>query len=90
MPTIAEAGLPGYSATVWYGLFAPAGTPDTIVELLNHKMNRVLASPDVKEAFARLGVDALGGSSDALAAKVQSEMQKWAAIIRENNIHFDR
>src|SRR5271170_2845587 len=66
-PTIAEAGLPGFDITVWFGLFAPAGTPKPIVDKINSKMNEVLAEPDVKESFAKLGFEPGGGSPVALA-----------------------
>jgi tripartite-type tricarboxylate transporter receptor subunit TctC len=89
-PTIAEAGLPGYDTMVWFGLFAPAGTPAPIAARVNRAMNAVLASPQVKEALAKLGIDTVGGGSDVLAAKVQSELQKWASIVREKNIRLDQ
>jgi tripartite-type tricarboxylate transporter receptor subunit TctC len=89
-PTISESGLPGFDTTVWFGLFAPAGTPKPAVELLNRKMNAVLATPRVKEALEKLGVEPAGGSPDLLAAKVQSELTKWATIVREKNIRLEQ
>jgi tripartite-type tricarboxylate transporter receptor subunit TctC len=89
-PTISEAGLPGYDTMVWFGLFAPAGTPKPIIDLLNSKTNAVLATPRVKEGLEKLGVDAVGGSPDALAKKVESELQKWATIVREKNIRVEQ
>jgi tripartite-type tricarboxylate transporter receptor subunit TctC len=89
-PTISEAGLPGYDTMVWFGLFAPAGTPKSIVDRVNSATNAVLASPRVKEALEKLGIDAVGGSPGVLASKVQSELQKWAAIVREKNIRVDQ
>jgi tripartite-type tricarboxylate transporter receptor subunit TctC len=89
-PTISESGLPGFDTMVWFGLFAPAGTPKPAVELLNRKMNAVLATPRVKEALEKLGVEPVGGGPDALAAKVQSELQKWATIVREKNIRLEQ
>jgi tripartite-type tricarboxylate transporter receptor subunit TctC len=89
-PTISEAGLPGYDTTVWFGLFAPAGTPKPIVDLLNAKTNAALAAPRVKESLEKLGIEPVGGSPDVLARKVQSELQKWATIVREKNIRLDQ
>jgi tripartite-type tricarboxylate transporter receptor subunit TctC len=89
-PTIAEAGLPGFDTMVWFGLFAPAGTPKPVVDLLNSKANVVLASPAVKDGLAKLGVEAAGGRADILAGKVQAELQKWAIIVREKNIRLDQ
>jgi tripartite-type tricarboxylate transporter receptor subunit TctC len=89
-PTISEAGLPGYDTMVWFGLFAPAGTPQPIIDVLNSKTNAVLASPRVKEALQKLGVEAVGGSQDVLARKVQSELQKWSTIVREKSIRLEQ
>ena len=88
-PTISESGLPGYEASVWYGFFAPAGTPKPIVQLLNSKINAVLASPRVKDAFAKFGIHAQGGSPEVLAKRVDTEMRKWADVVREKNIRID-
>jgi tripartite-type tricarboxylate transporter receptor subunit TctC len=89
-PTIAEAGLPGFDTMVWFGLFAPAGTSKPVVDLLNSKANAVLASPAVKDGLAKLGVEAVGGSPEVLAARVRAELQKWATIVREKSIRLDQ
>jgi tripartite-type tricarboxylate transporter receptor subunit TctC len=89
-PTISESGLPGFDTMVWFGLFAPAGTPKSAVELVNRKTNAVLALSSVKESFAKLGIEGAGGAPDALAAKVQTEMRKWANIVREKSIRVDQ
>ena len=89
-PTISEAGLPGFDTMVWFGLFAPAGTPKPVVDLLNSKANAVLALPAVKDGLAKLGVEAVGGGPDVLAARVRAELQKWATIVREKNIRLDQ
>jgi len=90
LPTISEAGLPGYDTMVWFGLFAPAGTPKPIVEIVNRKTNAVLASPRVKEGLEKLGIEPVGGGADVLAGKVQSELSKWATIVREKNIRVEQ
>ena len=90
LPTISEAGLPGYDTMVWFGLFAPAGTPKPIVEIVNRKTNAVLASPRVKEGLEKLGIEPVGGGADVLAGKVQSELSKWATIVREKNIRLEQ
>ncbi len=89
-PTIAESAVPGFDVTVWFGLFAPAKTPKTVVDLLNSKVNVALANPEVKAGFLRLGLEPMGGGSDVLAAKVASEMQKWAKLVRERNIRIEQ
>jgi tripartite-type tricarboxylate transporter receptor subunit TctC len=89
-PTIAEAAVPGFEASVWFALFAPAGTPQAVVDLLNSKVNAALEPAEVREAFLKVGNEPVGGSPDVLAAKVQSELKKWATIVRDKNIHIDQ
>jgi tripartite-type tricarboxylate transporter receptor subunit TctC len=90
VPTIAESGLPGFDTSVWFGLFAPAGTPKPAIELVNRKMNAVLAAPQLKAALEKLGFEPVGGGPDVLATKVQSELTKWANIVREKNIRLEQ
>jgi tripartite-type tricarboxylate transporter receptor subunit TctC len=90
VPTIAETALPGFDTTVWFGLFAPAGTSKAISELVNSKVNAVLASASVREGFEKLGIEPVGGSPQVLANRVETEMQKWAGIVRAKNIHLDQ
>jgi tripartite-type tricarboxylate transporter receptor subunit TctC len=88
-PTISEAGLPGFDAVTWFGLFAPAGTAKPVIELVNRRVNEVLAASGMKENFTKLGMEPAGGGSEVLAAKVEAEMRKWANIVREKNIRID-
>jgi tripartite-type tricarboxylate transporter receptor subunit TctC len=90
VPTIAETALAGFDTTVWFGLFAPAGTAKPIVELVNNKMNAVLALPNIKKSFEKLGIEPMGGSPQVLADRVDAEMHKWADIVRAKNIHLDQ
>src|SRR5437016_5774526 len=85
-PTGAESGLPGFDVPVWFGLFAPAGTDQPIVDAINKATNAALAMPDVKEAFAKLGFEPGGGSSDVLARKMAAEIEKWRVLVRERHI----
>jgi tripartite-type tricarboxylate transporter receptor subunit TctC len=89
-PTVSESAVPGFDVTIWFGLFAPAKTPKAVVDLLNSRINAVLANPEVKASFLRLGLEPMGGGSDVLAAKVQSEMQKWTKLVREKNIRIEQ
>ena len=89
-PAIAETAVPGFDASVWFALFAPAGTPKAAVELLNSKVNAALAPPEVRENFLKMGNVPVGGSPDVLAAKVQAELQKWTTIVREKNIRIEQ
>jgi len=81
VPTIAEAGVPGYEVVQWSGLFAPAGVPAAIVGKLNRQINEILKLPDVKERLAKVGVDPAGGTSQQLGAFVGAEVRKWAKVI---------
>lgn len=90
VPTIAESAVPGFEADAWFALFAPAGTPKAVVDLLNSKVNAALAATEVREGFLKLGNEPVGGAPDVLAAKVQSELQKWTTIVRDKNIRIDQ
>src|SRR3954464_12533406 len=89
-PTIAESAVPGFESSVWFGLFAPAGTPKAVVDLLNSKVNAALAPPEVREGFLRVGNEPARGGPEILAAKVQTELQKWTTIVREKNIRIEQ
>ena len=82
LPTIAEAGLPGYEANNWYGLLAPAKTPAAIVERLNREVVKVLNMPNVKEQLFRSGLDASPSTQKEFAAYIKSEMAKWAKVVK--------
>jgi len=87
-PTVAET-VTGFDTMVWFGLFAPAGTPRAAVDLVNRKINETLAVPDVRKSIERLGIDPVGGAPDILAAKVETEIRKWADIVRAKNIRVE-
>jgi tripartite-type tricarboxylate transporter receptor subunit TctC len=86
VPTVAEAGLPGYDVTSWNGLAAPAGTPTEIVELLNKAVNEAVASSDVKSAVASFGMEARGSTTADLQARIKADVDKWAKVIAEAGI----
>jgi tripartite-type tricarboxylate transporter receptor subunit TctC len=80
LPTIAEAGVPGYEATQWYGLLAPGGTPRPIVDRLNAAMREVLQSPKVRKRLDADGVEVVASSPDEFARYVRSEIEKWGKV----------
>jgi tripartite-type tricarboxylate transporter receptor subunit TctC len=82
VPTMVEAGYPNVLSTSWTGLFAPAGTPSAIVAQLNATINTALATPELKAALGKLGNRTLGGTPEALTRKVESDIQRWAPIVR--------
>jgi tripartite-type tricarboxylate transporter receptor subunit TctC len=86
VPTIAEAGIPGYDATIWMGVMAPAGTPGPIVELLNREINKILLRPDIQESWKRQGANTMVMSPEEFGAYIQSEIGRWGKLIKDNNI----
>lgn len=82
LPTLAEAGVKGYEFDTWYGLHAPAKVPKPIVDKLAKTLAAALAREDVKEALAKQGLEAVGGTSEAFAQKVRTEVKKMGAIIK--------
>ena len=86
LPTVAEAGVPGFAVTQWYGLLAPAGTPREIVQFLNKEINKTLQHPDVAARIAAEGSEAVGSSPQQLAAHIKAERARWARVIKEAGI----
>ncbi len=86
LPSLHEAGIPGYDVTSWAGLFAPAGTPKDIVARLNNEVAKIIANSDVKAKIAVTGFDAFTGSPETLAAFMQSELANWAKLIKDAGI----
>jgi len=86
VPTISEAGVPGFQSNTDYALYAPAGTPKEIVARLNRETVAVLLDPDLKARLAALGIEVSGSTPDALRAEVLAEFDKWAKVLKEGNI----
>jgi tripartite-type tricarboxylate transporter receptor subunit TctC len=86
LPTMIEAGVPGFESETWFGLFAPAGTPADIVSRVSADTAAVLAAPDVRARFAAAGAETVGGTPAQLAARVKSDAAKWAAVIKAANV----
>ena len=84
--TVQDAGFPGFEATAWYALAAPAGTPNEIIDKLNAAANAFLKSPKGQETLANLSMQAVGGSPADLKAFIASELQKWGPVVKEANI----
>ena len=86
VPTVAEAGVPGYEVTSWNGLFAPVGTPVAVINLLNKTIREVVATPEVKQRYADLGIEAQASTPEELMARLQRDIAKWAAVIERAGI----
>lgn len=89
VPTVAEAGVPGYDQTAWFGVLAPAGTPRDIIGRLNAEIVKLLNSAEVKERFAKQGVEVRTSTPEQFATFLRSEVDRWGKVIREAGIKSD-
>ncbi|HEY7658824.1 MAG TPA: tripartite tricarboxylate transporter substrate binding protein [Burkholderiales bacterium] len=89
VPTVSEAGLPGYEVTSWYGVFAPAAVPKNLVTRLNGDIAAVLGTADMKQRLEKLGAEPAPQSPEAFAGFVQAEISKWAKVVRESGATVD-
>jgi tripartite-type tricarboxylate transporter receptor subunit TctC len=90
IPTVAEAGVPGYDVVAWHGLIAPKGVPAPIIEFLNREINAALASPDMEERLATNGVGTAGGSPAQFGALLQAEVERYGKVVRQAGIKADQ
>ena len=86
VPTVAEAGVPGYEATIWLGVMAPTGTPKPIVDKLNAEINKAIARPEVKAAWDKQGAVALTMAPAEFDAYLRKDIEKWAAVVKAANL----
>ena len=86
VPSIAEAGLPGYEAMQWFGVLAPAATPRAIIDRLYHEVSRALRAPEVKERLNAEGAEVVAGTPEEFAGYIKSETEKWAKVIKAAGI----
>ena len=89
VPTLAELGFPGYNITSWFGLFAPAATPQPIVSRLNATVNAALHDKQVRDLLASEGIEAQGNSLEQFHAFLQTERVRWAKLVKESGAHID-
>jgi tripartite-type tricarboxylate transporter receptor subunit TctC len=89
VPTVSEAGVPGYEATIWLGLMAPAGTPRPILEKLNAAVNKVLASSEVKETWAKQGAQPMGMGIDEFDKFLRADIVKWSKVVKLSGAKVD-
>ena len=87
--TIAEAGVPGYEATSWFGMFAPAGTPAPVLAKLNAAIVKLLAQPDVKKKINEQGAEVHSETPEQFAALIQAESVKWGKVVKESGASLD-
>ena len=89
VPTVAETGLPGFEASSWFGVLAPAGTPPAIVTKLNAEIAKWLTSAEAKEKLATVGANIAAGTPDDFARHIQAETAKWAKVVKESGAKID-
>lgn len=89
VPTIAEAGVPGYEAITWNGIVAPAGMPRAMVNRLNGELNRALAEPGLQQKLAAIGAEPAGGTPEEFARFIRSEYAKWGDVVRRSGAKMD-
>jgi tripartite-type tricarboxylate transporter receptor subunit TctC len=89
MPTVAESGVPGYDAAVWYGLYVPAKTPAATVQMLNHEFVSILQSPDMRKWLTLQGLEPVGNTPEEARQQLVDEIQRNIALARKANIHTD-
>jgi tripartite-type tricarboxylate transporter receptor subunit TctC len=89
LPTMAEAGFPGFEVTSWFGLLAPANTPPAIVSRINAETTKALALPEVPGALKKLGFDAVGGTPEQFAVHIRSEVERFTKLVKATGITVD-
>ncbi len=89
VPTSAEAGLPGYEMTTWFGIFAPKGTSSGIVRLVNSKMQAVIDDPNARQRLLDSGIEPIGGSAEAFAELVRSDYRSWERVVKASGVKLD-
>ncbi|WP_144630874.1 tripartite tricarboxylate transporter substrate binding protein [Bordetella genomosp. 13] len=89
VPTLAESGIPGYEADVWFGIIAPAGTPPKVVDFLHKEIARVVKTPDMQAKLTELGLTPLNESPAQFQQLIDREQSKWSGVIRQSNLKLD-
>ncbi len=89
LPTMAEAGVPGYDATSWYGILGPAGMPRDIVMRLNAEFARIAHSADTKERFATLGIEPVSGTPEEFASYIRAQVAKWSEVAKSAGVEME-
>ena len=89
LPTMAEAGVPGYAATSWNGMLAPAGTPGDIIKRLNAEFNRIIGDPEMKKRMLDNGYEPAGGTPEKFGEHIRAEIAKWAPVVKATGVRVD-
>lgn len=89
MPTIAEAGVPGYDANAWFGIFAPAGTPQAVVNRLNAEIVKIVKLPETRDRFLALGAEPVGSTAAEFGTFFKNEVAKWAKVVKDSGARVE-
>jgi tripartite-type tricarboxylate transporter receptor subunit TctC len=89
VPTVAEAGLPDFEVTTWYGILAPAGTPRNVITRVNGELLKIMHAPELKEKLAATGTEPLTSTPEEFAAYIRKEISKWGEVIRKAGVKAD-
>jgi tripartite-type tricarboxylate transporter receptor subunit TctC len=89
IPTLSQAGVPGYDANAWFGVFAPTGTPDAVIARLQSEISRIVKVPEVRDRFLALGAEPVGNTPEQFAAFYRNEVLKWARVVKESGAQID-
>jgi len=89
LPTVAEAGVPGFDVSAWAGAIVPAGVPKAIIARLNAELNKALATPSVRDKLPEMGLEIVGGTPEQYAAHIKSEAVKWADVVKRSGAKVD-
>jgi len=89
LPTVAEAGVPGFDVSAWAGAIVPAGVPKAIIARLNTELNKALATPSVRDKLPEMGLEIVGGTPEQYAAHIKSEAVKWADVVKRSGAKVD-
>jgi tripartite-type tricarboxylate transporter receptor subunit TctC len=89
LPTIAEAALPGYEVSLWYGFLAPANTPQPIVQRLHSEVARIISLPAIRDQWAALGAEPMNTTPEQFAAFLKSDIVKWQKVVRDSGARMD-
>jgi tripartite-type tricarboxylate transporter receptor subunit TctC len=89
VPTLDEAGVPGYEAVIWLGMMAPAGTPKAVIDTLNAAIRKIVSAPDVKDAWAKQGAVPMRMSPEEFGKFIEQDIQKWAKVVKFSGAQID-
>jgi tripartite-type tricarboxylate transporter receptor subunit TctC len=89
LPTLAEAGVPGFDVSSWYGIYAPAGLPQDLVAKMNAAFNEALRTPEIRERLTAQGWTVVGSTPEQFAAHTRAELERWAIVVKSANVRID-